>query len=521
VFRARPEELEARPRALAVAAGALLVPICLVYLWYPGDADEALFELGARRLAAGEVIYRDFWDIKQPGIYWFYQAGLSLGLGVVGPRLLEIAGVLLGGWPVWRLSGGWRLNPLVRVISPALVLGSYLLLTHRGGVAEIEGLCNPLLVAVFVATWPADPTGGPPRSVPRWLLAGVAVGVIGTLKTFYLPIPLVLLVGALVASRSTLRGRLVRAGAAVGGLLIPLAVATGYFAAHGALELAWVTTVRVPLESAGTLAEGWSRWLELVVGLSGLLILPAMVALVTARRRGTVVRELTLAGTILICLLLAVQQFPTPYRLLVLVAPLGLLAMVGADVVARRVERAGTGLIRRRVLALALVAVLALPLLRGPQRLVFMASQLPSWGLGQDQRNARDFVMIGQPLDRDAEPVRGLIPPGSAIYVIGHPQLYQLLRAREAIEINGWGIGLMPDRVWDELDRELVRSRPQWIFIENDYVADLNRQAPATAAMLAAQYRPVASTPLGVWYRTATPGRPSGIPGDNQLARQT
>ena len=127
----------------AVWSVALLVPICLVYLWFPGDGDQTVFEVGARRLSDGGVYYRDFWDIKQPGIYWFFQAWLSLGVGVVGPRLLEIAGVLAGGVVLWRLTAGWDLHPHVRVVAPALVLGSYVLLSHRAGVTQIEGCSTP------------------------------------------------------------------------------------------------------------------------------------------------------------------------------------------------------------------------------------------------------------------------------------------------------------------------------------------------------------------------------------------
>jgi hypothetical protein len=524
MFRPRPIPSGALRAGLpAIAAGALLAPICLVYLWFPGDADEVLFELGARRLAAGEVIYRDFWDIKQPGIYWFYQAGLSLGLGVVGPRLLELAAVSVGGWLVWRLAGRWQVHRVVQVLAPALVVGGYLLLTHRGGVAEIEGLTNPLLVAVVAAAWPARPGGGQARSPVRWVLAGVAAGLVGVLKILYLPIPAVLLLGALAASRTSASGRIGRAVAAGCGALIPLGAATWYFAAHGLLRLAWVTTVQIPLRAAGggQLGDGRYRWLELLIGLSGLIAPLAVVALATARRRGTLVREGTLAAAVLVALVLAWPQYPTPYRLLVLVAPLGLLAVVGADVVWRWSERAAAGvpgrLRRRRVIALALTTLLALPMLRGPERLLVTAGRVPSWGLGQDARNARDFVLTDEHPDQDVAPVRSQIRPGSAIFVLGHPQPYQLLGAREAVEISGWSVTLMPDPVWAELDRELARSRPEWVFVENDDLADLPRRLPRMLGLLAGQYQRVADVPRGVWYRTTTPGAPSGTPGDNRL----
>src|SRR5258705_260145 len=44
----------------------------------PFTGDQALFAAGARQLARGDVLYRDFWDVKQPGIYLWYLGGGSL-----------------------------------------------------------------------------------------------------------------------------------------------------------------------------------------------------------------------------------------------------------------------------------------------------------------------------------------------------------------------------------------------------------------------------------------------------------
>ena len=90
--------------------------------------------------------------------------------------------------------------------------------------------------------------------------------------------------------------------------------------------------------------------------------------------------------------------------------------------------------------------------------------------------------------------------------------------ANEAIEISGWSAGLMPAPVWAERDRELVRSRPEFVFVEADLSQQVAQRSPRLTAMLATRYRTVATTPGGTWYRTADPGQPSGIPGDNRLA---
>jgi hypothetical protein len=295
----------------------------------------------------------------------------------------------------------------------------------------------------------------------------------------------------------------------------------GYFVGHGTWRLFWVTTFVIPFETVGRPAmdANQQHYVEMAVAQGALLVPLAVVALVTARRRNTVVREVTLAVQLVVAGVLALPQFPTPYRLLVLMAPLGLLAVVGAGVVCRAVvddaPAARRG--RRLVALLAVAAVLALPSLRGPQRLLFAVPDVPTWGLGQADRNARDEILIGEFASRDVAPVRAMVRPGDSVYVVGHPQPYQLLGAREAVEIAGWGAALQPGRVWNERDRELVRSRPRWVFVETEMAPLLASSAPRFAAVLRNEYVAVAIAPRGTWYRTGTPGPPSGIPGDNLL----
>jgi hypothetical protein len=515
------------PRWHPWTALGVLAAICAVSLWFPSDADEAFFGLGAQRLNAGAVYYRDLWDIKQPGIYWFYQLGDLLGLGDLGARLLEVALVMVCGLLVWRTTRSWDLHPLARIAGPGLVLGTYVLLSHRSGVGQIEGLSNLFVVAMVTACWPAPGgRGGVPRSAWRWFLAGLAAGGLAAFKQIYLLLAVVLLLGALIDTRVSVGGRVRRLLAAIGGAAVPLLLTIGYLAWNDALRLAWLTAFRIPALTLGAsvMGDDRSRHLELVIGLAGLVLPLALIGLLGARRRGTVVREATMVLVAAVGLVLAIPQYPTPYRLLVLVAPLGFIAVAGlSSVLAWADRRAAAGRSTRapmgyRVAVLAVLALLALPMLRGPQRLLFAVGQVPSWGLGQDARLGRDLVLTSQQvLQQDARLVAGVVRPDEPIYVIGDPRIYLLLRARQAIEVSGWAVSLMPEPVWRERDRELVRSRPAVIYVEQAQIPDLATRSPGLAAMLQSSYRVIARGAGGVWYSTTGPGVPSGVPGDNQL----
>jgi hypothetical protein len=58
----------------AVGALAMVVVLGGLKVYTPLDGDQALFLYTAQSIDAGGVLYVDVWDLKQPGIFWFYGA---------------------------------------------------------------------------------------------------------------------------------------------------------------------------------------------------------------------------------------------------------------------------------------------------------------------------------------------------------------------------------------------------------------------------------------------------------------
>src|SRR5512143_2793923 len=83
--RARWTRLEWLALAACVALG-------LLNLWAPFTSDQALFTMGAEKLLHGGQLYRDYWDTKQPGIFWFYTLAVRMfGPSEEGVHVLELA----------------------------------------------------------------------------------------------------------------------------------------------------------------------------------------------------------------------------------------------------------------------------------------------------------------------------------------------------------------------------------------------------------------------------------------------
>ena len=511
-----------REAALAVAPVAVMAAATI---WWPQGGDQSLFILGAERLEEGLAYYRDFWDVKQPGIYWVYQAtGLldpALGSPGAGARAVEPILAVIAATMVLYLVRDWDLHRSVRLAAPSLVLVPYLWASAVNGVGQIEGLMNALLLATAAACqW-----GLRRDSAVPWLLAGLAVGATAVLKTLYAPLPVLMtlgwaLSGGTTGGRAGRRLSLVAAGA-----LIPVAAALAYLAVHDVLRLALVTTVGVagqmatltnpdPSSSASTLAVALTR----TVGLTGPL---ALVALSGARRRGTLRRDVALATTVVAGFVLALPQLATSYRLLMLAAPTGLLAVAGLQQLLDRITRARTnGGPGRRVPAPAiaglagLAAVLAAP---GALPAAVTLARVPAQGAALDLpsrlvRNKDPFALASR---RATALVAPDVRAGEEVYVLGDPSIMLLLEARQGIEITGWSLELMPSNLISEMGRELGRSRPRLVYLDaasTDLLAALGEKGDPITSALERYYQVRVASTDGTWYETAQPGPPLPSP---------
>src|ERR1044071_5583827 len=76
-------------KAQAVVLSAIVL-IGVLYLAQPFYDDQALFVVGAQKMGQGQVLYRDYWDIKQPAVFLFYLlAGKCLGFTELGIHAFE------------------------------------------------------------------------------------------------------------------------------------------------------------------------------------------------------------------------------------------------------------------------------------------------------------------------------------------------------------------------------------------------------------------------------------------------
>jgi hypothetical protein len=512
-------------------------------MWWPEYGDQSLFVVGAQQLREGSIYYRDFWDIKQPGLYWFYELGDLLLPGGAGTRLLEVALVVVAGLLALSITATWPLRRWIWAGVPTLVLAPYLIWSYLDGVGQIEGLMNVLILAVIRLTWPPSSPPGPPAGVTRarpagflsprgfrsaaqvtpawaWFLAGVVVGVVAVLKTLYVPIVVAPLAAAcLMGTRPALRTQAGRVAVSALGAALPIAAACWYLAEHDVLHLALRTTFEFPQQVAANLHPAFAELTRAMENMIPVTAPLAVIALAGARKRNTLIRDGALAVIVLLELVLVYPQLWTPYRFLMLAAPMGLLAVTGLESVVAwfaaqtrrewRVWALGTA---GTLLAFGLTALT----LRMPAHLLLTAGQ-HQWGLGSAARIERSETPANL---RAAALVSTEVNPGEQIYVVGDPSIIALLHAQQGLELTGWSLEQMPASVWNEAARELARSRPKLVYVDDttqDWTELRQTQGRPFFDYLDTQYRVRSTTADGTWYEATKTGTPLPAPDGNQL----
>lgn len=501
-----------RELLLLFLAAVPVVVLGVLALWTPFSVDQALFVYGGRSLTEGGVLYRDFWDIKQPGIFFFYAAaGRLIGFAEPGIHLFELAwqlGLALTLAWLLRAAGGAR---AAVALAPLAAVGVYYGAAGSEQLTQVEALVGLPLALCLLAVLKL----GERRESAGWsLLLGASAAVVGAFKLAYLPLPAGF--AALLAAERLRRQGVRAAGAlariagwslvGVGAVWIPL---LGYFAANHALPQLYWTSLGYPAEALREVAASPPE--RLVASLRWTLraylpLAPLVLLGLTSLWRG---RRLLLARAVGVYLvfglgLIAVQRWSWwEYHQVLLFPPLGLLAGLGLDrLLAARSARPW---IRRLVVGAALVLVLlpvadlALDSARRTRRLLAAASM---------DSDASLPIRLDASYLRMWEGTRFLrrrrARPG-AIHVFGDPRLVLLSERRQAIAVHGHAWNHFPERLWRRLPAELMAARPAWVYLSHFDRGVLRRHSPELLAFLTTEYRPARRLLNGEWLVSREP----------------
>jgi hypothetical protein len=477
----------------------------------PFAGDQALFLVGAQELHAGAVLYRDFWDLKQPGIFLFYLAGGSAaGFTQSGIHIFEIAWQCAFGGTLFAALRGAVRRPAVAALAVLAVPAAYYAGTTSWHLTQVEALTGlPLLCCAWagIAAWTR--ANGRARSA---FAAGLAAGCVLLLKLLYLPIAFVLF--AVAASAATGTQRHERAPIVVtawlGGLAVPLALTAAYATAFGLWNTLSATFVSLPAAVvAGGHAPSTRLWLAALWfarRFAPVLFLGAIGLLTTPSAGGLVWRRIAVAWFVTGGLALIVQtQSWWEYQFLLLLPPAGILATLGADASLARLR--GPAGAARTAAGAALAAALLLCFGLGHSTLAATARVLRDRPFTSAAALERHREIDSGEYTAAAHAAASLSRGGNdrqAIYVCGDPLIYLLAKREQAVAINGWALELYPPDWWAKLDAQLQRTLPADVFVAGDDTALIAARSPLLARMLDTEYERAVRLPDGTWYRLRT-----------------
>ena len=231
------------------------------------NGDRGVFVSMAERLAAGDVLYVDIWDNKEPLFFWTLSLGrlVSPGMDVV-IELTWIVLSALAAFAIARTAGASNfLAAASGFIAAPLVIVGY---TYAAGFSHLPATCVFLGLTAAVLR-------------QRWLIAGVLLPVLGLYKIITVPMGLAVIIVGLVYLRKG------KAPLHTGfGVIISGAFLTGLLAIRGELigflELIWsnIGYSQKPLSDAYDLPL-WSH-IEPVMVPGSVIVVAATAATVLA-----------------------------------------------------------------------------------------------------------------------------------------------------------------------------------------------------------------------------------------------
>jgi hypothetical protein len=470
-----------RPIISFSIAFLLILIAGLIDLRKPFTGDQALFVTGARAMQHGSQLYRDFWDLKQPGIYWFFYLGtLGPGSAEVAVHLLELIYSLAFAGVIMATLRGYFQNFLTAALAAVLCCGVYFVICGPWHLTQVEGLVGfPLYVSAWLLL------ASPASEQLRWwklFFAGVASAVVVLLKLMLLILPgcflLLLLLSHFKYRKSVVRSFLAILifGLGIGVVLIPLLL---YYKSNHQIELIYQTFVEIPARitrelphnSLVVFKSGFSWFLLRMGPLVVLSIVGFLCGPWDMFRRGMMIWVLAGLG------LIVAQRMGWQYHFLLLLCPLAILSAGGFEALI------ASGVSWRR----AIPIVLLLPYLgmESVQAVRQIKDQRPQSYDGA----AKDVAIVSQ----------ATALPGP-IYVVGDPLIYYLSNREQAIAINGWSPEWLLKNQWQEVATQLRVRRPVYIFVDWASNPSVALRGGPFIGVLNDLYHPAAKTSEGEWY---------------------
>ena len=502
-----------------VVGFAIVLTIGLARLPTPFGGDQALNLLMGQLIHDGGAPYRDLWDLKHIGIFYFFAAAGSLfGFDEIGVHLFELVWMIGLAFLARAVAGRWLATPRMASVAPLATAGVYFAVAGERYLTQTEAVVSlPLLLSLYCAAVGGE-TGS--RATNWYLASGLAGGIVLIFKLPYVALPMMFWVLAwwkFRAQKPEARKQPLRraAIAVLIGVLIPVLATVWYLIVKGSGAVAMWTYVRHPAEAWESTRIDPARLLRATRAFAALcapLFVFAAVGLLDAWRSRRNVASIALGGWLILgTVLIGVQAISWwDYHYFLLLTPLGLLAVRGIGVCgtllgswARWVPSSWAGAIG----TLMMIALFWTPL-ASAARVVFRfwsSRPLPFTGAAVAAYQARYYPTYAAIRSKTAFLRSRQSHPGP-IYVFDSPIYYFHAQRRPSVPL------LAPwfhptDRLWGSLRDGLEQAPPAYVRVSPEALEaivenrpDVRRTVEALGPWIARHYEVLRQDETGTWH---------------------
>lgn len=494
----------------------LVVIIALPNLFAAFSGDQALFTIYAEQISKGSVLYRDVWDVKQPGIFTFYLiAGKLFGFTEIGIHFLELLYFLLFSIVLIITLKDYFHNELFALLTPILAIGTYYATSEDLHITQVEGLAGfPIYLTMWTAIKSLQTNGR------RWLfLTGLCGGIVIFFKQIFLLIIITSWLSVLITSfiRNRNAYSLIQKVLPIAfGALLPVLAVLIYFAWHNELEILTYTTFVYPNKAIATLASGnrtdvlktgliWfvRKYAPLIIfTFIGMLVFltrsketnQSLIGRAVANLRGIDLLTINLALWLVVgfAVVLAQRLSWWEYHFVLFFVPLGILTAKSLEIIWERFFEKPVFFSQPlgKIVFVFLLFVLMSPTIYRTARntgnkfnsiAVFIKEGrfTPSGPSVADyQRVSNNTAFLMEQNSRQGK-----------IFALGNPLYYYLSKRPPGMASNGWMPEFFLNTEWQRLEKELVEKKPVYLFIDDFCFDVIMKQSPETLLLINQHYR--------------------------------
>jgi hypothetical protein len=500
------------------AVWLIVALIGLTRIPFPFDGDQALFTVGAQQMSQGALLYRDFWDLKQPGIYGFYEiAGQLFGFTEVGIHTFEWLYMMAFAVVLRFTLKRYYTTAIAINLLPLLSVGIYYAACRSWHLTQVEALVS---FPLFLCLWFADCAVERGRSPYFFFLSGVMGGVVLLFKFVLFPILLVIWLTQINFKTERIQTILLKIVPPILlGLLVCLLPVILYFQHFGGLELLYRTSFKYPqqiltqIPTAVISQEIGSSWRRLSNGLAWFI--PWVSPLVVLSSLGLYFspqsyrNRLTLSFLLWIVMGLVMIWLQRTslwaYHYSLVFAPCAILAAKGLDICWEWQKNGGSpnfqqAAVRQIILGLTLAFLLLPTFIPTVEHALLLAMG----HLGSTQDSSLEYQSVINPEYKTlTEETAFLSQPGNRpgkIYVFGNPIMYVLSKRTQGIPINGWSLEYLLAEQWQQMAAQFSKALPTYVFVIRSYEDILAQRGTQVHQFIQDRYRLLRRSQIGTWY---------------------